>query len=156
MSQSVGSHGTKIYVRPAIADPGGGSLWAAGDEIQIRGLGDITMPGLTKNEFDNTSHDENIDTYSFGVQRRNAVSAPLFFNATLLSHKVLRALETNNNPLTNMSNGFRVVSPDGEEWFFSGGVKDMSETAPVDGTKTVQLNIRASGPFYLGGVLYGA
>lgn len=156
MSQSVGSHGTKIYVRPAIADPSGGSLWAAGDEIQIRGLGNIGMPGLTKNDFDNTSHDENIDTYSFGVQRRNASTFPIFFNRTLLSHKVLRALEANNDPLTNMSNGFRYVSPDGEEWFYSGGVKDMAESAPVDGTKVVDVTVRMSGPFYLGGVLYGA
>ena len=155
MPASIGSHGTTMFCKPSIADPSGGALWAAGDLIQIRGMGDITMPGLTKNEFDTTSHDENIDRYGFGVQRRNIVQAPVFFNNTVLSHKMLRALELNNNPLTNMQNEFRMVSPDGEFWLFSGGVKEMAEAAPVDGVKTVTLQVRMSGPFYLNGTLYG-
>lgn len=154
-NQGISSHGTTIFVRPSIADPSGASLWAAGDSIEITEIGDITMPGLTKNEFDITPHNRNIDNYHFGVLRRNLVTFPTFFNAAILSHKVLRALELDNNVNTNMENEFTVSSPDGETWLFSGGVKDMAEAAPVDGTKTVTTSIRMTGPFFLNGVEYG-
>lgn len=153
--QGISAHGTTIKVRPSIADPSGSLLWAAGDQIEILELGDISMPGLTKNEFDVTPHNRNIDSYIFGIQRRDAVTFPLFFNRAILSHKMLRAMEANNDPTTNIANQFIVESPDGEVWLFSGGVKDMKETAPVDGVKHVTTTLRMTGPFYLNGVLYG-
>lgn len=152
--QGINAHGTRLFVRPSIADPGIGGLWTAGQQIEILEMGDITMPGLTKNEFDVTPHNRNIDQYNLGVQRRNLMQFPVFFNYAILSHKVLRALELNNDPTTNMKNEFYATSPDGEAWLFSGGVKDMTEVAPVDGTKTLSTSVRMTGPFYLNSVLY--
>lgn len=154
MSQGISAHGTRLYIKPSIADPGGGTLWTAGQLIEITEIGDITMPGFSRNDHDITSHNRDVDTYVLGVERRDPMAFPLFFNKAILSHKVLRAMQGNKDPLTNMANEFRVSSPDGETMLLSGGVKEMKETAPVDGAKTVNVSIRFTGEFYLNDVLY--
>jgi hypothetical protein len=155
MPQGISSHGTILRIKPSIADPSGASAWVAGTWYEVAELGDLQMPGLTRNEFDITSHNRDIDTYVLGVLRREPVTFPLFFNRAINSHKILRGMQLNGDPTTNMSVGFELSSPDGEAWLFSGGVKDMAETAPVDGVKTVNMTVRATGSFILNGVEYG-
>lgn len=152
--QGLSSHGTIIRVRPAIDDPTA-SDWAAGNTVEIMELGDIQMPGLTRNEFDITSHNRDIDAYLFGVQRRNPVTFPVFFNAAIFSHRMLRVLCANNDVTTQMLNGFEVEGPDGEIIIFSGGVKEVTQTNPVDGVQTAQVTVRATGNYILNGVEYG-
>lgn len=143
--QGISSHGTIISMKPA-----GETTWT-----EIAELGDIQMPGFTKNEFDVSPHNRNIDSYVLGFLRRQPVTFPLFFNKAIDSHAMVQAAELDNDVTTNMRNGFRVQSPDGGDLLFSGGVKDMAQTNPVDGVQTANVTIRATGLFMLDGVIYG-
>lgn len=154
--QGISAHGTIIRVRPAIADPTPANAWAANETIEIMELGDITGIGTTRNEHDITSHNRDIDTWIFGVARRNLLQFPVFFNKAIISHRLMRTLQANNDVTTQMKNGFEVEGPDGDLLIFSGGVKDMPRDAPVDGPQTAQIGVRPTGPYYLNGVLYGA
>lgn len=149
MAQGISSHGTIIEIKPAQ----GVSL---GQWVEIAELGDIQMPGLTRNEFDITSHNRDIDTYVFGVARRDPVTFPMFFNKNIASQLLLREAQQNGDGLVNMTNGFRITAPDGDIWVFSGGVKEIKQTAPVDGVQTANVTIRATGPYVLNGVEYGS
>lgn len=153
--QGLSAHGTIIRVRPSIADPTGAAAWAAGDTIEIMELGDIDGVGTTRNEFDISSHNKNIDSYIFGIPRRNPITFPVFFNKAILSHRVLRTLQANNDVATQMQNGFEVESPDGDLIIFSGGVKDMPISYPVDGPQMANVTIRPTRNYILNGVEYG-
>lgn len=145
MAQGIGSHGTIIEIKPA-----GSSTWTP-----IAEMGDIQMPGFTRNEFDMTSHSHDIDQLAFGVLRRDPVTFPMFFNRNIASQLLLRTAMLDGNPATNMTNGFRCTSPDGGVLTFSGGVKEFKQTAPVDGVQTANVSIRPTGAFVLDGVQYG-
>lgn len=147
MPQGISAHGTIISFLPI----GSG----AGDWIEIAELGDIGGLGFTRNEFDITSHNRNIDTWIMGVLRRQPLTFPMFFNRAIASQMLLQQAMLDNDPNTNMAYGFRVQSPDGGDLIFSGGVREMTETAPVDGAKTANTTIRPTGEFWLDGELYG-
>lgn len=146
MPQGISSHGTIIEFKPA-----GSSTWT-----EIAEIGDIQMPGFTRNEFDITSHNRDIDAYVLGVLRRDPVTFPMFFNKAITSQGLLTTAVLNGDPATNMTCGFRITAPDTRVILFSGGVKEMKQTAPVDGVQTANVTIRATGEFWLDGVLYGA
>jgi hypothetical protein len=141
MPQGISAHGTLIEVQET---PGGSFT-------EIAELGDIQMPGLMRNEFDITSHNRDIDTYVLGVLRRDDVTFPMFFNKVIASQVILRTLL-----IANTTTGFRLTAPDGDVWIFSGGVKGMQQTNPVDGVQTANVSIRPTGEFILNGVEYGA
>lgn len=153
--QGISAHGTIIRVRPSIADPTVAGDWTAGETVEIMELGDIAGLGTTKNEFDITSHNRNIDAYIFGVPRRELITFPVFFNRAIFSHRMLRALMADTDPATQMANGFEVEGPDGEIMIFSGGVKDMTKEAPVDGAQMANVSVRATGNYILDGIEYG-
>jgi len=146
MPQGISSHGTIVSFQPA-ATPG--------TFTEIAELGDIIEPGFMRNEFDITSHNRDIDTYALGVLRRDPLSFPLFFNKAIASQLLLRTAQLDSNPTTNMANGFMMTTPDGDTFIFSGGVKEMKGTAPVDGVRTANVVLRATGVFILNGVSYG-
>lgn len=143
--QGISSHGTIIKFKAA-----GTTDW-----VEIAELGDITEPGFSRNDFDITSHNRDIDAYVLGVLRRDLLAFPMFFNAAISSQQLLRAAMLDSDPTTNMQNGVMLTNPDGDEFLFSGGVKEMKQTAPVDGVQTANVAIRATGSFILNGVEYG-
>lgn len=153
--QGISAHGTVIRIKPAIADPTIANAWTAGQSVELLEVGDIKMPGLTRNEFDITSHNRGIDTYIFGVARRDAVTFPVFFNKAIFSHRMLRALAANNDVTTQMANEFTVTGPDGETLIFSGGVKGITQDNPVDGPQKAECTVRATGNYILDGIEYG-
>ena len=155
MAQGLSAHGTIIRVRPSISDPTVAAAWVAGTTYEIIGLGDIAGIGTTRNDFDITPHDKNIDQYIFGVPRREVISFPVFYNKAEVTHRMLRTLQANNDVTTQMANGFEVESPDGQLMIFSGGVKNMPIDYPVDGPQTANVEIRATGNYILDGVEYG-
>lgn len=155
MAQGISAHGTTIKVRPAIADPSVANAWTAGQLVTLQGLGDITGIGTTRNDFDITPHDKNIDQYIFGVARRGEISFPLFYNFAIMSHRMLRVLQANNDVTTQMNNEFTITSPDGQVLIFSGGVKNMPLDYPVDGPQRATVVVRATGNYKLDGIEYG-
>lgn len=142
----IASHGTVIARRP-------GSSGLGGSFTPIGELGDITMPGLMRNEFDITSHNRDIDSYVLGVLRREPVTFPMFFDGNDATHDASTGLWS--AILSNTYDGYRITQPDGTVWMFSGRVQAMAQTAPVDGIQTANVTIRPSGAFFLNGVMYG-
>lgn len=157
MAQGLSAHGLIFRVRPSISDPNLVlNAWVAGTTYTVTGLGDVTGIGTTRNDFDITPHDKNIDQYIFGVPRRAVLAFPLFYNKAITTHRMLRVLQANNSVSTQMTNGFEVESQDGQLLIFSGGVKDMPIDYPVDGPQKAMVQIRATGNYILDGVEYGS
>lgn len=154
--QGLSAHGLSIKITPSISDPTGAAAWVAGTEYTLQGIGDVTGIGTTRNDFDITPHDKNIDQYIFGVPRRAVLSFPLFYNKAITTHRMLRTLQANNDVTTQMSNGFKITSADGQILVFSGGVKDMPIDYPVDGPQKATVSIRATGNYILDAVEYGS
>lgn len=156
MAQGLSAHGTQVWVKPSISDPTGAAAWVAGTWYQVQEVGDIAGVGTTRNEFDITSHNRNIDTWIFGVPRRAVTSFPVFYNFSIMTHRMLRTLQANNDVSTQMTNGFKVISPDAQTLIFSGGVKDMPLDYPVDGPQKASVQIRPTGNYILDGIEYGS
>lgn len=116
--------------------------------IPIARVGDMTLLGLMRNEFDSTSHDRDIDQFGFGVLRREPITFPLFFDVNEATHNHVDGLyQAIISPLLE---GFTVTQPDGFKVLFSGRVRNITPTAPVDGIQTANVTIRASGPMKMG------
>jgi hypothetical protein len=121
-----------------------------GSWVEVGELGDFTLPGVTRNEFDATAHNRDIDTWVMGVLRRDPVTFPVFFSAADASHVAMR-----QSIIDNSFDGFRLTFPDGDVWIGSGYVRQLQQTAPVDGLMTGNVTVRLSGAMYLNGVLIG-
>lgn len=120
----------------------------------VADIGDITPPGLSRNEHETMSHNRDIDYYVAGVLRRQPVTFPVWFNKNEGTHDHLTGLY--KEILDNRLVGWKITQPDTMEWIFSGYVTNIQPTAVVDGVQTAQVTIRASGAMYVAGVLVGA
>lgn len=69
MTLAISGHGTIIAVQ---LTPGG--TWT-----EIAEQGDITPPELSRNEFDATTQEKDIDSHVLGVLRRGSFTQPLNF-----------------------------------------------------------------------------
>jgi hypothetical protein len=139
-TDALSSHGTILSFQ---ATPGGAF-------IEVAELGDITPPGLMRNEFDASIHNKDIDQWIMGILRREPITVPVFFNRALPSHSGLRQLL-----IANDETGFKLENPDGDEWIGSGFVRGLQGASPVDGIQTATLTVRLSGNFILNGVQIG-
>ena len=146
MSQGIGSHGTLVDLKPA----------GSGTFTNIAELGDIQMPGYMRNEFDISSQNSNIDKFLFGILRREPLTAPIFWNKSIASQQAVQTAMLDSVVTTQMTCGFRITTPDGDVLIFSGGVKELKRTQPVDGAQTANIVIRATDVFMLNGTTYGA
>lgn len=139
-TDAISAHGTILSFQPT---PGGSF-------VEVGELGDITPPGLMRNEFDASVHNRDIDSWIMGILRREAIEVPVFFNKAVTSHASLRQLL-----ISNTETGFMLENPDGDEWIGSGFVKGVVGASPVDGIQTANVTIRLSGDFFLNGILIG-
>jgi hypothetical protein len=121
----------------------------------IAEVGDITAPGLTRNEFEGLTQDRNIDAYVLGVLRRDAMTLALNFLPDDGTHDhltgLIKALITEPPPVE----GYRMTFPGGLAWIMSGQVKGVQPTAPVDGKLSATVTLRFSGLMSIGGVTIG-
>lgn len=134
MSDAISAHGTKIEVQMT---PGG-----AFTEIGEIG-GDINPPGLSRNESDVTTHNDDIDANILGVLRRSELTFPVNFISSGQYHDANNGLM--KLIINNTKTGFRLTFPDNDAWIFSGGVKNFQPKAPVDGAYTADVSIRPTG-----------
>lgn len=137
-------HGTIVAVQ----------LVPGGAFTDIAELGDISTPGLSRNEFDATTQNEEIDSYILGVLRRGALTFPVNFIPTNNTHDHLTGLIKLH--ADNVMTGWRQTFPDGTEWIMSGQVQALGSAAPVDGKLSMDVTIRMSGVMTIGGVTFGA
>lgn len=121
----------------------------------IAELGDITLPELSRNEFEALTQSENIDSYILGVLRRGPVTVKMNFIPTDGTHDHLTGLA--NAIITNSMDGYTFTVPTSPPWIWiaSGQVQKMTDVAPVDGKLESDVTIRLSGKFYINGVLIG-
>lgn len=122
----------------------------------IAELGDITPTALTRNEFDTTTQDEDIDSYILGVLRRSAMTFPMNFIPTNGTHDHLTGLY--QAIIDNVVDEYQVRFPDAAvtTWIMSGMVQNIVPTAPLDGKLSANVTLRFSGPMKIGGLIIGA
>lgn len=146
MTLAVSAHGTLIDVQ---LTPGG--AWT-----EIAEQGDITPPAFTRNEFDATTQEKDIDSYVLGVLRRGQMTQPLHFLPTNNTQDHLTGLY--KLMIDNTVTGFRIRYPavaGSVIWILSGQVQNLVPQAPVDGKLALDLTLRFSGPMSIGGVVVG-
>lgn len=120
----------------------------------IAELGDIQTPALSRNEFDATTQQEDIDSYVLGVFRRGALTVQMNFIPKDGTHDHQTGLI--DAMITKTMDQYEVTFPDGPSptvWLMSGQVQAVNATAPVDGKLSASVTIRFSGAMYIGGVL---
>jgi hypothetical protein len=119
----------------------------------IAELGDITPPGMSRNEFDASVQNFRIDRYVLGILRRGAMTVPLNFEPEDPTHDHTTGLY---QALFDKSvDGYKVIYPDGTEWIFSGQVQNLQPGAPVDGKLALDATFRFSGLMIIDGVVIG-
>jgi hypothetical protein len=149
MTIAVSGHGTLIARAPA-ATP---TVFTT-----IAELGDITLPGFTKNEFDVTTQNLNIDNYVMGIPRRNPNTITLHFLASDPTHDHLTGLS--KAFIDNSFDGYKFTMVSGGSiymtYIYSGNVKAIENIkAPVDGPVMADVTLRFSGPYTINGVVVG-
>lgn len=122
---------------------------------EIAEQGDITVPGIQRNEFDASTQIENIDSWIVsGLMRRGPLKVRFNFipsNATQNHIAGMQYLLINN-----LTTGFKTVYPDGTFIVSSGKIQAMGDiAAPVDGTLSVDFTIRFSSVFNYNGTIVG-
>lgn len=139
-------HGTLVAVQ----------LTPGGAFTTVAELGDIGLPEFSRNEFDATTQNEDIDSYVLGVLRRGSWTVPLNWIPDEATHDHLTGVFNLlfNNTMTGWRVTFPQVSPP-LEWIMSGQVQSLQPNAPVDGKLSSNMAIRLSGLMSIGGVVIG-
>lgn len=126
---------------------------SSGVYTTVAELGDITPPGLMRNEFDATTQQEDIDSYVLGVLRRQPVTIKMNFIPTNATHDHLTGIA--NFIINNVMIGWKFTFPGSWVWLASGQVQNFVPHAPVDGKFEADLTIRFSGKFSINGTIIG-
>ena len=140
MTLAISSHGTVVSVQ---LTPGG--AWT-----EIAEQGDVTPPEMSRNEFDSTTQEKDIDAYVLGVLRRGAFSQPLNFLPGNNTHDHLTGVY--KLLIDNTITGWMVTYPDTAitRWVMSGQLQALKPAAPVDGKLSLDMTLRFSGPMQIG------
>lgn len=142
---ALSSHGTLIYRQPA-ATPGAFTA--------IAEMGDVAYPELSRNKFDATTQNINIDTNVLGVPRRGPLTIAMNFLPTDGSHDHLTGLQ--KAYFDNTIDGYKLTYPNGVvPWIMSGQVMSIAIKAPVDGKLAADVTIVFSGLMSIGGTTIG-
>ncbi len=143
------SHGTLVEIQ----------LTPGGVFTPIAELGDLTLPELSRNEFDATVQNRKTDDWVLsGIMRRSPLTVPLNFLPSDNTHDHLTGLY--KHMIDNTLTGYRVTIPPagsdtGVVWIMSGQVQTIRPTAPVDGKLSADVTIRFSGLMKMGTITIG-
>ena len=145
MTLAISSHGTILSRQ---VTPGGAFT-------DIAELGDIVPPATSRNEFDASTQNVDIDAYVLGILRRGAMTFPINFLPTDATHDHLTGLY--KAQIDNQVTGYKVTFPSTPptEWVMSGQVQAISPKAPVDGKLAADVTLRFSGKMSIGGIEIG-
>jgi hypothetical protein len=144
-AQAKSGHGALIAWQPS----------GSGAFVTIAELRDLTTPGLSRNEFDATTQNVDIDTYVLGVLRREALAFSMnFIESGEPTHDHVTGIQ--KSIIDNMTTGWRYSFPNGLQWIMSGAVQAIKMTDPVDGLQSADVTIRMSGVMSIAGQVIGA
>jgi hypothetical protein len=122
--------------------------------VQIGELGDITTPSLNRKEFDATTQNVDIDTYTTGVLRRDALQFKInFMESGQPTHDHITGIQ--KGIIDNLMRGWQYTFPNGLAWLMSGQITNIKITDPVDGLQSGDCTVRMSGKMSIGGVSVG-
>ena len=138
MTLAISSHGTLIAVE----------LTPGGAFTDIAEQGDITPPETSRNEFDATTQEKDIDAYVLSMLRRGAFTQPLNFLPDNNTQDHLTGVY--KLQIDNTVTGWRITYPDTTQWIMSGQVQALKPAAPVDGKLALDMTLRFSGPMQIG------
>lgn len=135
-----------------------GTIWAiqetpGGAFTDVAQLGDLTLPELSRKEFDASVHGKNIDQWVLGILRRGPFTVPINFIPDEGTHDHTTGLY--KLLIDNTITGHRVTFPDGTPWIMSGQVQAIKPKAPVDGKLEADVTMRFSGFMSIDGVIIG-
>ena len=142
MTIAISGHGTLLARAPA-ATP---TVFTT-----IAEVGDISLPGLMRNDFEALTQDRNIDAYILGILRRNPLQISVNFLPSDHVTGMLKALITEPPPI----DGYKMTFPGGVIWLVSGQVKGFDIKAPVDGKLSADVTIRPSDRMTIAGIVIG-
>jgi hypothetical protein len=144
-AQAISGHGALIAWQPS----------GSGAFVTIAELRDLTTPGLSRNEFDATTQNVDIDTYVLGVLRREALAFSMnFIESGEPTHDHVTGIQ--KGIIDNLMTGWRYTFPNGLQWIMSGQVQAIKMTDPVDGLQSADVTIRMSGVMSIAGQVIGA
>jgi hypothetical protein len=105
----------------------------------------------SRNSFDVTTQNLDIDTFGVGVLRRPEITLPVNWAFGDTSHqRLLSSIKAGS------LDGFRTRFPDGTSvTIFSGYVTNVAVSSPVDGVQRANITLRPSGRMMINGVVYG-
>lgn len=140
MTLAISSHGTLVAVQ----------LTPGGAFTDVAEQGDITPPALSRNEFDATTQEKDIDSYVLGVLRRGSFTQPINWLPGEATHDHVTGVY--KLMIENTVTGWRITFPDEDatQWIMSGQVQNIVPQAPVDGKLSCDLTLRFSGPMQIG------
>lgn len=112
----------------------------------ISGVGDIDGPGTSVSEIETTSHSTGKPHRTFipSLIDDGSLSFPCFFNPSDPTHSLYSPFGLENLFQNRAVTKFRLVDVDASRRtrVFRGFIKELGETAPVDGVYTRQTSIR--------------
>lgn len=121
--------------------------------------GDIVWPALTRPKTDITPHQANIGYSVRGVM----MTEDLTFSVNYMFDDDTHNFEAGLYGLmvTGETFGIRLRGPGGsagvDEWIMSGGLTNITQTAPVrEGVRSADITFAPSGPFIIDGEVVGA
>lgn len=134
---ALSGHGTNVDYQQT---PGG--AW-----VEISEVKDVNSPGLTRNEFDASTQNDDIDAYVTGLLRREATTLSINYVPTDPTHDEETGLQS--LIIGKVRTGFRFRYPDSTFIIASGEVTGFTHTEPVDGLMTAEATLRFSGPMLI-------
>lgn len=149
MTLAISAHGTLVARAPKATPT---------SFTTIAELGDISLPGLMRNEFEALTQNRNIDAYILGVMRREPFTVGLNFLPADPTHDHLTGLYKAMIDEPPPVDGYRFTFPPGSGgpiWVMSGQVQHIAPKAPVDGKLSADVTIRMSDIMAIGGITVG-
>lgn len=125
----------------------------------IAEMGDIMFPGFSRNEFDATTQNRNIDARILGVLRRAPCTVALNFLPNDGTHDHLTGLLNACITEPPPTDGYKFTFPTAagaSVWVMSGQCKSVANVkAPVDGKLSADVTLVFNGLFTINGIVYG-
>lgn len=143
MPAGISAQGTIIARSPDPNWPPNAPVGGSVSFTNIAELRNITVPALTRNTLETTTHNEGDDSYIVGIRRHSDMTFQVNFVPTNPTHDHMTGLQ--KAWFDGTRDIYKVTYPDGTSWLFSGFVSNLGATANVDEVLTADVTIRPTG-----------
>lgn len=134
MSNAISAQGTLLARAPA-ATP---TVFTT-----IAELRDMSGPTMSRNEIETTPHNDTEEAFVMGIRRKGDMTFTIGYLPGDPTHDELTGLM--KALIDNSRDIYRLTFPEGSQWLFSGYVKGINPSMPVDDGLTAEVTIRPTG-----------